>query len=349
MKTKKKVRSEMSKKKDKHIAYDDPNSWTYNYAAKQEKDDDEREEAVMSKKSANSTINWIKGAVICAVFLIFVVVFINLLTVRVPAGYAAVQYNMNGGVQDKSLGQGWHIKSPFVKTTLYTVGLEQSYLTVSNKGDSPADESFSASSSEGKAMTIELTYSYQFQQDTVNKVFTRFKGRSGNEVRDSFIKPNIVSWTKEVVAKYKVSDIIGSKREEVNVAITDYLADKFADYNISISNVSLSNVEVDEDTKKAIDAKIAAQQNAETQAIQNQTNIDKAKADAEAKVTAAQGDADAKVIAAQAEADANAKINSSITDQLIRMKEAEARLKHGWVTVQGSDTVVTKDADKDSE
>lgn len=49
----------------------------------------------------------------------------------------------------------------------------------------------------------------------------------------------------------------------------------------------------------------------------------------------------------QAEADANAKINSSITDQLIRMKEAEARLKHGWVTVQGSDTVVTKDADSD--
>ena len=120
------------------------------------------------------------------------------------------------------------------------------------------------------------------------------------------------------------------------MAITDYLADKFADYNISISNVSLSNVEVDEDTRKAIDAKIAAQQNAETQAIQNQTNIDKAKADAEAKVTAAQGDADA-----------NAKINSSITDQLIRMKEAEARLKHGWVTVQGSDTVVTKDADSD--
>lgn len=34
---KKKVRNMMSKKKDKHIAYDDPNSWVYNYAAKQEK------------------------------------------------------------------------------------------------------------------------------------------------------------------------------------------------------------------------------------------------------------------------------------------------------------------------
>lgn len=88
----------MSKKKDKHITYDDPNNWTYNYAAKQEKDDNEREEMAMSKKSAGSTVNWIKGAVVCTVVLVLVVIFINLLTVRVPAGYAAVQYNMNGGV-----------------------------------------------------------------------------------------------------------------------------------------------------------------------------------------------------------------------------------------------------------
>lgn len=54
----------MSKKKDKHITYDDPNNWTYNYAAKQEKDDNEREEMAMSKKSAGSTVNWIKGAVV---------------------------------------------------------------------------------------------------------------------------------------------------------------------------------------------------------------------------------------------------------------------------------------------
>lgn len=234
-----------------------------------------------------------------------------------------------------------------VKTTLYTVGLEQSYLTASKKGDSPDDDSFTASSSEGKSMTLELTYTYQYKQNSVADVFTRFKGQSGKEVRDSFIKPNIVSWTKEIVANYKVSDILGSERANINSAVSDYLAKKFEPYGITISNVSLINIDVDKDTMKAINAKIKAQQDAETQAIQNQTNIDKAKADAEAEVTKAKGDADAKVIAAQAEADANAKINSSITDQLIRMKEAEARLKHGWVTVQGSDTVVTKDANSD--
>lgn len=286
------------------------------------------------------------GFVVVIVLVIGVIICMKSL-VKVPAGYVAVQYNANGGVKKEVLNQGWHWKSPMVKTTLYTVGLEQSYLTASKKGDSPDNDSFTASSSEGKSMTLELTYTYQYKPNSVADVFTRFKGQSGKEVRDSFIKPNIVSWTKEIVANYKVSDILGSERANINNAVSDYLAKKFEPYGITISNVSLINIDVDKDTMKAINAKIKAQQDAETQAIQNQTNIDKAKADAEAEVTKAQGDADAKVIAAQAEADANAKINSSITDQLIRMKEAEARLKHGWVTVQGSDTVVTKNADSD--
>lgn len=287
------------------------------------------------------------GGFVAAIVLVIVAIICMKSLVRVPAGYAAVQYNANGGVEKKVLDQGWHWKSPMVKTTLYTVGLEQSYLTASKKGDSPDDDSFTASSSEGKSMTLELTYTYQYKQNSVADVFTRFKGQSDKEVRDSFIKPNIVSWTKEIVANYKVSDILGSERANINNSVSDYLAKKFEPYGITISNVSLINIDVDKDTMKAINAKIKAQQDAETQAIQNQTNIDKAKADAEAEVTKAKGDADAKVIAAQAEADANAKINSSITDQLIRMKEAEARLKHGWVTVQGSDTVVTKDANSD--
>lgn len=287
------------------------------------------------------------GGFVAAVALVIGVIICMKSLVKVPAGYVAVQYSANGGVKKEVLNQGWHWKSPMVKTTLYTVGLEQSYLTASKKGDSPDDDSFTASSSEGKSMTLELTYTYQYKPNSVADVFTRFKGQSGKEVRDSFIKPNIVSWTKEIVANYKVSDILGSERANINSTVSDYLAKKFEPYGITITNVSLINIDVDKDTMKAINAKIKAQQDAETQAIQNQTNIDKAKADAEAEVTKAQGDADAKVIAAQAEADANAKINSSITDQLIRMKEAEARLKHGWVTVQGSDTVVTKDTDSD--
>ena len=149
---------------------------------------------------------------------------------KVPAGYVGVKYNMNGGVEGDVLDQGWHFKSPTVKVTLYTVGIEQSYLTSGKNGDSPDNDSFSASSSEGKSIQIDLTYTYNYQHDKVSEVFTKFKGQSGKTVRDSFIKPNIISWTKEVIARYKVSDVLGEKRADVNAALTKYLADKFVQH-----------------------------------------------------------------------------------------------------------------------
>ncbi len=260
------------------------------------------------------------GGIVLALAIIIGVIMLAFCTTRVPAGYVAVQYNMNGGVKDEVLTQGWHLVSPTTKTTLYTVGIEQSYLTAGNNGDSEGDESFSASSSEGKAMQIEMTFTYQYQADSVNDVFTRFKGQSGKDVRDSFIKPNIISWTKEVIARYKVSDILGEERASVNIALTEYLSEKFEKYGITIANVSLSNIEVDEETRQAINAKITAQQNAETQSINNQTNIDKAAAEAQVKLTQAQAEADAKMIQAEAEAKANELLQQSLTDKILRQE-----------------------------
>lgn len=260
------------------------------------------------------------GGIVLALVIIIGVIMLALCTVRVPAGYVAVQYSMNGGVKDEVLTQGWHLVSPTTKTTLYTIGIEQSYLTAGDNGDSEGDESFTASSSEGKAMTIDLTFTYQYQAENVTDVFTRFKGQSGKDVRDSFIKPNIVSWTKEVIARYKVSDILGEERANVNLALSEYLSEKFEKYGITISNVSLINIEVDEETRQAISAKITAQQNADTQAINNQTAIDKAEAEAQVKRTEAQASADAKLIEAEAEAEANRLLQESLNGMILQQE-----------------------------
>ena len=228
------------------------------------------------------------GGVVLGVIIVVFLFCLMKLSVRVPAGYVAIKYNANGGVTGETLDPGWHIISPMEVTTLYSVGIEQSYLTAEDKGDSPKDESFTASSSEGKSLGIELTFTYQYQKDHAAEIFNKFKGQSGKEVRDIFIKPNVISWTKEVIARYKVSDILGSERADVNAALTEYLAQKFEPYGISISNVSLINIEVDEETQQAINNKITAQQNAETQSINNQTAIDKASANAEVQKTEAQ-------------------------------------------------------------
>lgn len=284
----------------------------------------------------------VRSCLISIGILVAIILLIHCM-VKIPAGYVGVQYDLNGGIKPKVLTQGFHLVSPTVDVTKYTVGIEQSYLTAEDKGDSKNDESFTASSVEGKSVTLDLTYTYQYKSENVTDVFVKFKGQSGTEIRDSFIKPNIVSWTKEVISNYSVSDIIGSKRAEINTALTKYLSEKFAAYNINISNASMVNVDVDKKTMEVINNKIAAQQNAETQAINNKTAVEKAKADAEVQKTNAQAKADAQLIEAKAEAEANAKLSKSITDPLIRMKEAEARLKHGWITVSGNNTAVVKE------
>lgn len=252
------------------------------------------------------------GAVTIAVAIILTVVLVVFCSVRVPAGYVAVQYSLNGGVKDEVLTQGWHLVSPTIKTTKYTVGIEQSYLTKDDRGDSEKNERFVASSSEGKAISIDLTFTYQYQPEKVTGVFTRFKGQSGKEVRDTFIKPNIIAWTKEVVARYKVADILGAEKASVNEALTAYVSKKFEPYGISVSNVSLINVGVDKKTREVINDKIAAQQKAETQKIDNQTKVDKAKADAEALM-----------IEAEAESKANRMIEQSLSDNIIKQQYIE--------------------------
>lgn len=254
----------------------------------------------------------IRGAVIAGIGIVVAIVLLIMCSVRVPAGYVAVQYSLNGGVKDKVLTQGWHFIPPTIRATKYTVGIEQSYLTKGEKGDSEGDDSFSASSAEGKALDVELTFTYQYKPEDVTDVFVRFKGQSGKEVKDSFIKPNIISWSKEVIARYNVADILGAEKANVNAAITDYVAKKFAPYGITVSNVSLINVGVDKKTKEVINNKIAAQQKAETQKIENQTKVEKAEADAKAKI-----------IEAEAEAKANELVSKSLTDKIIKQQYIE--------------------------
>ena len=270
------------------------------------------EEIKRIEEAERRRMKGIRGSIIAGVAIVLVIILTILCSVRVPAGYVAVQYSLNGGVKDKVLTQGWHLISPTIKTTKYTVGIEQSYLTSDKRGDSDDDESFTASSAEGKAIDIDLTFTYQYQPESVTKVFTQFKGQSGKEVRDSFIKPNIISWTKEVVARYNVADILGAEKANVNIALTDYISKKFAPYGITISNVSLINVGVDKKTREVINDKIAAQQKAETQKIENQTKVEKAEADAKAKL-----------IAAEAEAKANQLIQKSLTDGVLKQQYIE--------------------------
>ena len=190
---------------------------------------------------------------------------------KVPAGYVGVVYNMNGGVDGEVLTQGWHMVFPTKKVTTYSIGIEQSYLTSDKKGDSREDESFSIPTSDGKTVRVNLEFSYRFDEARVAETFVMFKGKSGEVVKDTFIKPKIIAWTQEVSANYPVTDIFGDKRTAINAELDTYLKSKFDPYGIIIDTVNFTDISVDEETAAAIQKKVTAQQELELANIEAQT------------------------------------------------------------------------------
>ncbi len=291
------------------------------------------------------------GGIATAVIIALVVIVLFVCTVRIPAGYVGVVYNMNGGISNKTLTQGFHVISPTQNVTTYSIGIEQSYLTASKDGDSNDDESFEVPSNDGKGLTVDMTFTYRYDADRVADTFTRFKGQSGKDVKNSFIKPNIMSWTKEVTAKYSVIDLLGDKRATLNSELTDYLKQKFEPYGIVIESVSLINIDPDEETRSAVQKKVNAQQDLELAKIEQQTANVNAEKEKEVAITkanqekeTAQINAEAKLIEAQAQADANRLISQSLTPELIRQQMYD-KWDGKLPTVQaGNDSSVIVDA-----
>jgi len=108
---------------------------------------------------------------------------------------------------------------------------------------------------------------------------------------------------------------------------------------MEVIDASIIDVHPDKQLRKTINNRVEALQKKQ----QAQAEQETAKVEAQTALIKAQNEADIAVTKAKAEAEANKVKAASITPELIQMKEAEARLKHGWITVQGADTAVVKD------
>lgn len=277
----------------------------------------------------------ISGIVAAVIALIIVITCV----VRVPVGYVGVVYSANGAEQT-TLSQGWHFTSPMKHVANFPISQQQ--IVFSNDPEDygvkeHADWHIDAPAS-GGMVGINLTVNYNFLPDRVVELYTKFGGIDGESLVASKIQNSIISYVKDITPRFTVMDIYSDKKSEVNSAITEYLNEKLtSEYGINVSSALVIDVDLDDTLKDKIRAKEQAKQDAEIAELNKQTAL----AQAETDKVKAQAEADIKVIEAQAEAESNRIVSESITENLIKMKEAEARLKHGWITVTGADTVVT--------
>ena len=276
-----------------------------------------------------------------AIFVAFLIaVGAVLCTERVHTGYVGIVYSAKG-VEQQTISQGWHFMSPLKHVSEFPI--TQQRVVFSN---APSDYGVKEHAdwhidapANGGTIAINLTVNYNFLPEHVVELYTKFGGMDGESLMESKIQNDIIAYVKEVTPQFSVMQIYSDDRAGVNTAITNYLNEKLtAEYGINVSSALIVDAQPDDTLMQKIRAKEQAKQDAEIAELNKQTAL----AQAETDKVKAQTEADVKMIEAQAEADANKVLSESITPELIQMKEAEARLKHGWVTVQGADTVVTK-------
>lgn len=259
---------------------------------------------------------------------------------KIDVGNVGVVYSMSKGVEDEVLTTGFHFINPFKKVKEFPVSQQQIVFS-NNPSDYNEDEhpdwSINAPA-DGGTVTMNVSVNYNFVADKVTSLYERFGGMDGEQIIESKVQNQMIAYIKDVTPRFTVMDIYSDKRSEVGQEVSKYLTEKLMnEYGIEVTSVSIIDVQLDKTLMEKVKAKEQAKQDAEKAEL----DLITAQKQAETNKVKAEGKAAVKVIEAQAEAEANKLLSESITSELVAMKEAEARLKHGWVTVNGASTVVT--------
>jgi prohibitin 1 len=236
-----------------------------------------------------------------------------LCTETVSQGKVGVVFDrMQGGVQEEVLTEGLHFVSPMARITEYPISTET------------VEYEFSLPTADTKTIAMSMVLDYQNDPDKVSDIYSEWRGQDSAALEQGYLKNSMMGIASEVVSKYTILDL-NNNRAEIQAKIFDAFTKKVGEKGFNVSSIVLGKPSYDEQTEKAIQDVVNKQQ--ELKALE----IEKQKAEISAEK---------KMIEAKAEADANKTISSSITEELIKMKEPEARLKHGWVEVQTGQAIV---------
>lgn len=189
----------------------------------------------------------------------------------VPAGSRGVLLKL-GAVQQESLGEGFHLKTPFIQDVV-TINVQ------TQKEEVEAD----SASKDLQQVTTTIALNYKINPDAAWKLYRDI----GTDYESRVIAPAIEEAVKSATAQYTAEELI-TKRNEVKDVAKQALKNQIAQFNISLEEFSIVDFSFSADFDKAIEQKVTAKElaiKAENDLrrveFEQQQEIEKAKALAE--------------------------------------------------------------------
>lgn len=232
--------------------------------------------------------------------------------VIIPANTVGIMYSPIKGVKNETLPEGLATKGFFDKVYQISTEIQTKEL-----------EEVTGQTKDSQYVSMDVDIKYRVNAATAFEVFKQF--RTLRNVDKQLISPITQRAIESVTTKYNIIEVLGEQRNEIYRLIESELKTRFAEAGIEFYSITFVDTDGGVEIENAIKAEAVAKKQVET------AQQEKLKAEIEAET---------KIIEAKAEAEANRLIAESITQGLIDKMEAEARLKHGWVTVQGGTAIV---------
>src|SRR5919107_4857676 len=227
---------------------------------------------------------------------IIIIAVIAVSSVRmVDAGHRGILVQFGNVDTDVSLDEGLHFVVPFRDNVVQMEVRTQKVV-----------ENAASASKDLQEVSTEVALNYHLNPDRAQIVYQRLGFDYGNRV----IAPTIQESVKQFTARFNAEELI-TKRETVKNQIEEQIKARLAAYNIIVDAISITEFQFSEQFRKAIEAKVAAQQRA-LQAqnelrrieIEAQQNEAKAVGEQQANIARAEGVRQSNVLQAEGESQA---------------------------------------------
>jgi len=239
--------------------------------------------------------------IVTGVILFIAIIYLSSsLFLTINAGERGVLFRKFGGGldKDKIYQPGFVVKAPWNDMYVYDVK------------ERSIDETMDVLDKNGLSLKVDVSVRFHPMYDKIGFIHEFF----GEDYVTKLIIPEVRSTVRRVMGRYTAEEIYSTKRSEVETSIIEETEDilQAESNNIQMRALLIRSINLPDQIKNAIENKLKQEQ----EALAYQFRLEREKSEAERKRIAAEG-----------EAQANAIINSSLTDELLKMRGIEATTK----------------------
>jgi regulator of protease activity HflC (stomatin/prohibitin superfamily) len=214
------------------------------------------------------------------------------------------------GVRPDPIGPGIHFVIPFLESVdRFNTALQEYTMSgQSNEGARQGNDAVEARTSDGQQVFIDATVRFHVNPAQV----VRFRGllRTEENAITSFTRPTARNVIYNTASHYKVEEIYGVLRTQLQNEIENQLLEQFAAQGLVLDAFQLRNITFTPEYAQSIEQKQIAQQQSE----QAKLLVQKAQQEADQVRATAQGAADAAVTKAKGDAEALRQIAAALKD-----------------------------------